>query len=541
MIVTVNPAVPTNVAPTVSAGADQSITLPSGATLDGSVTDDGLPSGATVTRLWVKLDGPGSVTFDNAASPITTATFSVAGSYTLRLTATDTSLFGSDDVVVVVNSATPLNTQPIARPGGPYTSTTGHVLTFDGSASTDGDNDPLSYAWLFGDGGTGSGATPTHTFSSADQFTVTLTVTDGKGGSHSASTSVAVAQANRPPVANAGGPYAGDAGSPIGLSGTKSSDPDNQALVYDWAFGDGETGTGASPVHVYAVPGTFTVTLTVTDGPGLSHSATTSAVIGAAADRAPPSITLSAPNEALPAAQVVVTAAANDNVGVTGVTFEVNGADPTQSPTAPYQRTVTIPALAAPGTKVIVKGTARDAANNTGASQASITIVAAPDLAPPSVTLTVPPEASPGASVRMSAVAADSGGVKSVSFSTAGLAFGTDHSSPSEATFIIPASTPVGATLTFVARAEDFSGNTAESIGTLVTVATPDTTPPTVTLNAPTQVEQGGRVTLTATAGDNVSVSSVSFLVDGVVIATLVQPPYAVDYDLPASRTAGSV
>ncbi len=59
-------------------------------------------------------------------------------------------------------------------------------------------------------------------------------------------------------------------------------DPDNAArrigcadlapatadLAYTWSFGDGATGTGADPDHVYAAPGTYTATLTVTHGSG---------------------------------------------------------------------------------------------------------------------------------------------------------------------------------------------------------------------------------------------------------------------------------
>ena len=49
--ITVNPAVtpPTNQAPVVSAGARRRSRCRRGASLTGSVTDDGLPTGATVT------------------------------------------------------------------------------------------------------------------------------------------------------------------------------------------------------------------------------------------------------------------------------------------------------------------------------------------------------------------------------------------------------------------------------------------------------------------------------------------------------------
>src|SRR5262249_34532516 len=56
------PTAPVNAAPVVSAGSNQTITLPAAATLSGSVKDDGLPMGATVTSTWSKTSGPGTVT-----------------------------------------------------------------------------------------------------------------------------------------------------------------------------------------------------------------------------------------------------------------------------------------------------------------------------------------------------------------------------------------------------------------------------------------------------------------------------------------------
>lgn len=44
-------------------------------------------------------------------------------------------------------------------------------------------------------------------------------------------------------------------------------------------FGDGSTGSGATPSHVYSWGDTFTVTLTVSDGKGGSSSITSTATI----------------------------------------------------------------------------------------------------------------------------------------------------------------------------------------------------------------------------------------------------------------------
>jgi hypothetical protein len=92
-----------NRAPTVNAGADQTVTLPSGANLTGTASDDGQPGALTTT--WSRLSGPGTVTFGNANALSTTASFSAAGTYVLRLSASDTALTSTDDVTVTVNSA----------------------------------------------------------------------------------------------------------------------------------------------------------------------------------------------------------------------------------------------------------------------------------------------------------------------------------------------------------------------------------------------------------------------------------------------------
>jgi tetratricopeptide (TPR) repeat protein len=100
----VTQSAPTNAAPTVSAGSPQTVNLADGASLDGTVSDDGLPNPpGTVTATWSQVDGPGTVTFGGAGTVDTTATFSDPGTYTLRLTANDGELNASADVVITVN------------------------------------------------------------------------------------------------------------------------------------------------------------------------------------------------------------------------------------------------------------------------------------------------------------------------------------------------------------------------------------------------------------------------------------------------------
>src|SRR5262249_5742974 len=74
-----------NKAPVVNAGPAQTIQLPGTALLTGSVTDDGLPQGGTLTISWSVVSGPGTVTFSAPNSATTNAAFSAPGVYVLAL------------------------------------------------------------------------------------------------------------------------------------------------------------------------------------------------------------------------------------------------------------------------------------------------------------------------------------------------------------------------------------------------------------------------------------------------------------------------
>jgi PKD repeat protein len=84
------------------------------------------------------------------------------------------------------------------------------------------------------------------------------------------------------PLANAGGQYAGMAGSAVTFNGLGSTDPKQETLLYAWNFGDGSGGSGPTPAHSYFSAGPYTVTLTVTNTDGLpSAASSTSAAIAA--------------------------------------------------------------------------------------------------------------------------------------------------------------------------------------------------------------------------------------------------------------------
>jgi PKD repeat protein len=196
LIVTVNPASPVNQAPVVSAGPDQTITLPSAAALDGTVSDDGLPNPpGTVTTTWSQVSGPGAVTFGNAGAVDTTASFSVDGVYTLRLSADDGALSANDELIVTVNPASPVNQPPTAVISGPVTAVVSQTVAFDAGSSSDPDGSIVSYAWSFGDGATANDVSVSHMYTQMGDYLVSLTVTDDGGLTATSEYIIHIAQA----------------------------------------------------------------------------------------------------------------------------------------------------------------------------------------------------------------------------------------------------------------------------------------------------------------------------------------------------------
>src|SRR5690606_22723040 len=105
------------------------------ASLDGTVSDDG--GLASLSISWSKVSGPGTVTFGNASSVDTTATFTLAGTYVLRLTASD-GIFSSSDTVTVVVNAPVSNSAPVVNAGQDQTLPFGVPVSLSGTVTDDG-------------------------------------------------------------------------------------------------------------------------------------------------------------------------------------------------------------------------------------------------------------------------------------------------------------------------------------------------------------------------------------------------------------------
>ena len=158
-----------------------------------------------------------------------------------------------------------------------------NVCTFDGRTSTDESPATLTYAWNFGLQGTATGPVPIKTFTVAGTYTVTLTVTDQWLATATATATVTIVEpaGNAAPTAVIAPPSC--AGLSCNLSGLASTDPNpTDVLTYVWNFGDGTPNSTLSAMtHAFPAAGTYTVTLTVSDGWAKTSTTTRSVTVAA--------------------------------------------------------------------------------------------------------------------------------------------------------------------------------------------------------------------------------------------------------------------
>jgi|GEM_PF-237165 len=203
-----------------------------------------------------------------------THVYTLPGSYVASLTVTD----NRGGTSTVTHSVTV--TAPNVAPTAAFTSTATNLgVATDATSSTDSDGSIVSYAWDFGDSSTASGVTASHTYAAAGTFTIALTVTDNSGATNTVSHSVTVIATNIAPVAA----FSSTTNSlTASFDSSASADSDGTIASYAWNFGDTTTGSGASPTHTYLQPGSYVVSLTVTDNRGGTNTVTHSVTVVAA-------------------------------------------------------------------------------------------------------------------------------------------------------------------------------------------------------------------------------------------------------------------
>ncbi|MBI4814765.1 MAG: PKD domain-containing protein [Deltaproteobacteria bacterium] len=248
-----------NIPPFAVAGPDVAVHPSDTVNFDARASRD--PDGTIVSYAWDFGDG------QTSSDANATHAYPSVGTYTVTLTVTDVEgATGTDSLTVIVTT----NLDPVASAGPDQAAGIAEVVTLDGGASTDADGTVVGYSWDFGDGAPiGSGRVVTHAWIAAGVYMVTLTVTDNGGATDTDIAAVVIGGGgNLPPSASAGGSYSASAGAPVTFDGSASSDADGTIASFAWDFGDGATGTGASPTHTYAAAGSYLARLTVTDDGG---------------------------------------------------------------------------------------------------------------------------------------------------------------------------------------------------------------------------------------------------------------------------------
>ena len=268
---------PVNTAPVANAGPDRTTTAGSTITLTGSATDDGLPAPPALSSQWSQVSGPAMTKFGTPKAAVTTARFTSIGVYVLRLTVSDGALSSADEVTVTVTGP---NQRPVANAGPDQTTPVGATVQLNGSASSDPDGQPITYAWSFVSRPAGSTAalssptslTPSFAVDLPGSYVVSLTVSDGS--LTSTADTVTVSTVNSAPVANAGPDQTATVGQTVVLNGGGSSDVDGNPLTFAWTLTVRPTGSAAalsspssvSPSFVVDKPGTYVARLVVNDG-----------------------------------------------------------------------------------------------------------------------------------------------------------------------------------------------------------------------------------------------------------------------------------
>ncbi|WP_445722640.1 PKD domain-containing protein [Flavobacterium sp.] len=128
---------------------------------------------------------------------------------------------------------------------------------------------PDTWLWNFGDGGTSTAQNPIHSYTSYGEYTVRLTIEDTMTGLSDFESKVAYIKISKP-VAAIDAPTFGYFGcAPLTANFIDASVANGAPIVsWLWNFGDGTTSTDQNPSHIYNTPGSYTVSLTVTDSFG---------------------------------------------------------------------------------------------------------------------------------------------------------------------------------------------------------------------------------------------------------------------------------
>ncbi|MCE8539777.1 PKD domain-containing protein [Ruegeria pomeroyi] len=224
-------------------------------TFDGSGSKDG--DGDPLIHRWDFGDGSPPVYGETV-----THVFPRAGIFPVTLRVDDGT--GLSNARAIDATAVTIQARPVADAGGNRDVCSGEPILFDASASADPDGGLLAYEWDFGDGSGSDLINPTKTYELPGVYPVTLKVRNGTGTEHGTAVDRIAALVREGPIADAGPDMTVCSNAQVRFDGSGSTDADGAVNAFAWTFGDGGSGSGATPQHIFRTPGTYSVTLTIT-------------------------------------------------------------------------------------------------------------------------------------------------------------------------------------------------------------------------------------------------------------------------------------
>ena len=260
-----------NVEPVADAGGPYNGNEGAAISLNGTVTDAG--SNDTHTWSWQYVAGPGvdagaTCQFDDATAEDPKITCTDDGQVKLTLTVNDDNGgTGVDEATLTL-----ANVAPTANAHGPYSGDEGAGITLAGTATDPAANDVISYKWTANVSGLDAGASCSFDddtkrnadVTCTDDGTVTLTLKATDDDNEFTTSNATLTVLNVDPVPHAGGPYTGNEGAAVNLSGSVTDAGANDTHLWSWQYLAGP-GVDAGATCQFSDPTAMSPTVTCTD------------------------------------------------------------------------------------------------------------------------------------------------------------------------------------------------------------------------------------------------------------------------------------
>ena len=181
--------------------------------------------------------------------------YAAPGNYTVTLMAADDLQHDAETRTDLVSVTGPVT---VSFAASPTAIPVGGQVRFTSAVG----GNPYTYAWTFGDGGTSTAPNPVHVYTRAGTYPVSLTAMNPQyAGTKTLPGLVTVYDPIL--VSFVMNQTAGTVPVTVAFADTSTGGPTS----WRWDFGDGTTSTERNPAHTYASPGTYSVTLTASNGP----------------------------------------------------------------------------------------------------------------------------------------------------------------------------------------------------------------------------------------------------------------------------------